>query len=103
MMNRDFIKKAIVLALIIFIAVPVMAQGQAGIQAASDTIKDYWTPVKTLIMAIGGIVGLIGAIRIYNKWTNGDQDINKELIGWGGACLFLIIAPQFVDSFFQMS
>nr|DAC75594.1 TPA_exp: conjugative transposon protein TraE [Elizabethkingia anophelis]DAC75677.1 TPA_exp: conjugative transposon protein TraE [Elizabethkingia anophelis]DAC76058.1 TPA_exp: conjugative transposon protein TraE [Elizabethkingia anophelis]DAC76121.1 TPA_exp: conjugative transposon protein TraE [Elizabethkingia anophelis]DAC76300.1 TPA_exp: conjugative transposon protein TraE [Elizabethkingia anophelis] len=51
-------------------------------------------------MAVGGVVGLIGGVRIYNKWSNGDQDINKEVVGWGGACLFLIIVPQFVSSFF---
>ncbi len=99
-----FNKRMLVLALVVFVAVPVMAGGTggAGIQAAADTIKSYWTPVKMLIQVIGGIVGLVGAVRIYNKWTNGDQDINKELVGWGGACLFLIIAPQIINSFFQM-
>ncbi len=100
-----FNKRMLVLALGVFIVVPAMAGGSAGgagIQAAADTIKSYWTPVKMLIQVIGGIVGLVGAVRIYNKWTNGDQDINKELVGWGGACLFLIIAPQIINSFFQM-
>lgn len=100
----NFNKRAMMLLLLVVIAVPLMAQGtgEAGIQQAADTIKGYWAPVKILIQAIGGIVGLIGGVRIYNKWVNGDQDINKELVGWGGACLFLIIAPQFVNSFFNM-
>jgi hypothetical protein len=53
-------------------------------------------------MAIGGIVGVIGGIRIYNKWTNGDQDINKELVGWGGAALFLTLVPNFIGAFFGL-
>jgi len=52
---------------------------------------------------VGGIVGLIGGLRIYNKWTNGDQDINKEILGWGGACLFLILVPIFVGAFFGLN
>jgi len=59
--------------------------------------------LKGLIYVIGGVVGIIGALRIYNKWTNGDQDINKEILGWGGACLFLILAPTFVGAFFGLN
>ncbi len=102
--KKGFMKKAMIVALLVLVVSPTFAQqGGAGIQTAADTIKSYWTPVKLLIQAIGGIVGLIGAVRIYNKWTNGDQDINKEIVGWGGACLFLIIAPQFINSFFNMA
>ncbi|WMC08297.1 MAG: hypothetical protein PQ275_29160 [Elizabethkingia anophelis] len=74
--------------------------GAAALTNAATEIKKYWDPVKLIIMAVGGVVGLIGGVRIYNKWSNGDQDINKEVVGWGGACLFLIIVPQFVSSFF---
>ncbi|WP_337050784.1 DUF4134 family protein [Elizabethkingia meningoseptica] len=82
-------------------AIPVFAQGgAAALSNAAAQIKTYWDPVKLIIMAVGGVVGLIGGVRIYNKWSNGDQDINKEVVGWGGACLFLIIVPQFVSSFF---
>lgn len=70
---------------------------------AANSIKSYWGPLKILIMMIGGIVGLIGGLRIYNKWTNGDQDINKEILGWGGACLFLILVPIFVGAFFGLN
>ena len=85
----------------LFALTPVLAQGAAAISNANTEIRKYWDPIKLLIQGIGGVVGLIGGLRIYNKWTNGDQDINKEVVGWGGACLFLIIVPQFVNSFFQ--
>jgi hypothetical protein len=38
--------------------------------------------------------------RVYNKWTNGDQDVNKEILGYGGAMIFLIVVPEFVTAFF---
>lgn len=94
---------ALVLLLGLIVATPALAQtatGGAAIEQAANTIKGYWTPLKNLIMVIGGIVGLIGGLRIYNKWSNGDQDINKEVLGWGGACLFLILVPIFIGAFF---
>ena len=42
----------------------------------------------------------IGGLRVYNKWTNGDQDVNKEILGYGGAMIFLIVVPEFVTAFF---
>lgn len=91
----------ILATVLLLAAIPVFAQGgAAALTNAATEIKKYWDPVKLIIMAVGGVVGLIGGVRIYNKWSNGDQDINKEVVGWGGACLFLIIVPQFVSSFF---
>ena len=73
--------------------------GAAGLTAAASTIKSYIASMTTLSYAIGGVVGIVGGIRIYIKWTSGD-DINKELMGWGGAFVFLMIVPTVVNGFF---
>lgn len=94
----------LLLFLTLFVAnTDLYAQGATAITQATNTIKSYWGPLKALMWIIGGIVGLMGAGRIYNKWTNGDQDINKEILGWGGACLFLILAPVFLGAFFGLT
>lgn len=74
----------------------------SGIQAAAVSLKGYIDSVITLVMAIGGIVGIVGGIRIYNKWSNGDHDINKELMSWGGAAIFLVIAPVVIKAVFGL-
>jgi hypothetical protein len=56
------------------------------------TLKTYIDPVTDITLVIGGIVGIVGGIRVYSKWNSGDQDINKELMGWGGSCLFLVLS-----------
>lgn len=76
--------------------------GITGINAGITILKTYIAPIINLTMAIGGVVGIIGGIRIYNKWNSGDNDINKELMGWGGSCIFLIIAPLIVKGFFGL-
>ena len=67
----------------------VQAQsGVTGYQHGYFFLKTYVDPVTNMVLVIGGIVGIVGAIRVYSKWNSGDQDINKELMGWGGSCVF---------------
>ena len=49
------------------------------------------------------IVGIVGAIRVYSKWNSGDQDINKELMGWGGSCVFLVVSAVIIKAFFGLT
>ena len=94
-------KRILTLALVILAITPAFAQGGAtAISNAASDIKDYWDPVKLILKAVGGLVGFIGGLRVYNKWTNGDQDVNKEILGYGGAMIFLIVVPDFVTAFF---
>ena len=94
-------KKVLTLALVMLAMTPMLAQGGAtAISNAAADIKDYWDPIKLILQAGGGLVGFIGGLRVYNKWTNGDQDVNKEILGYGGAMIFLIVVPEFVTAFF---
>lgn len=94
-------KKVLTLALAIMAITPAFPQGGAtAISNAASDIRDYWDPVKLILKAVGGLVGFIGGLRVYNKWTNGDQDVNKEILGYGGAMIFLIVVPEFVTAFF---
>ena len=94
-------KKVLTLALAIMATTHAFAQGGAtAISNAASDITDYWDPVKLILKAVGGLVGFIGGLRVYNKWTNGDQDVNKEILGYGGAMIFLIVVPEFVTAFF---
>jgi len=95
------VKKVMTVALVIMALTPAFAQGGAtAISNAASEIRDYWDPVKLILKAVGGLVGFIGGLRVYNKWTNGDQDVNKEILGYGGAMIFLIVVPEFVTAFF---
>jgi Domain of unknown function (DUF4134) len=71
-----------------------------GIGAATTQVKSAYAYVGPLILAIGGVVGLAGGIRIYIKWNNGDNDVQKELIGWAGACIFLVLVGTIITAFF---
>ncbi|WP_183580257.1 DUF4134 family protein [Mucilaginibacter sp. X5P1] len=82
----------------------VFAQsGVTGLNTTTTTLKTYVDPVTNIALVIGGIVGIVGAIRVYSKWNSGDQDINKELMGWGGSCVFLVVSAVVIKAFFGLT
>ncbi len=98
-----FLKKAGAAFLLWLLSLPIYAQsGVAGLNTATSTLKTYVDPVTNITLVIGGIVGIVGAIRVYSKWNSGDQDINKELMGWGGSCVFLVVSALVIKSFFGL-
>lgn len=80
----------------------VFAQGNglAGINEATSMVTSYFDPATKLIYAIGAVVGLIGGVKVYSKFSSGDPDTSKTAASWFGACIFLIVAATILRSFF---
>lgn len=74
--------------------------GAAGINAATTEVKSYFSVGTTLMYAIGAIVGLVGAVKVYNKWNSGDQDTGKVAAAWFGSCIFLVVVATVLRGFF---
>lgn len=74
--------------------------GMAGINEATSLISGYFEPGTKLIYAIGAVVGLIGGVKVYGKFSSGDPDTSKTAASWFGACIFLIVAATILRSFF---
>ncbi|WP_436416196.1 DUF4134 domain-containing protein [Petrimonas sp.] len=51
--------------------------GSAGINEATKMITGYFDPATKLIYAIGAVVGLIGGVKVYGKFSSGDPDTSK--------------------------
>ena len=73
--------------------------GIAGITEATNMVTSYFDPGTKLVYAVGAVVGLIGGIKVYNKFS-GDPDTSKTAASWFGACIFLIVAATILRSFF---
>ncbi|MBX0335371.1 DUF4134 domain-containing protein [Pontibacter sp. HSC-14F20] len=74
--------------------------GQAGIQQATNMISGYFDTGTSLMYAIGAIVGLVGAVKVYQKWNAGEPDTGKVAAAWFGSCIFLVIVATVLKSFF---
>lgn len=77
--------------------------GQQGIEEADSQVRGYFGAASNLVYAIGGIVGLVGAVKVYNKWSNGDQDTGKVAASWFGSCIFLVVVATVLRSFFGIA
>lgn len=74
--------------------------GNAGINQANQMVRSYFSTGTNLMYAIGAIVGLIGAVKVYQKWNSGDHDTGKVAAAWFGSCVFLVIVATVIRSFF---
>jgi hypothetical protein len=85
----------------IFYAASLYAQdGNAGINEANTKVRSYFQSGTNLMYAVGAIVGLIGAVKVFNKWNAGDHDTGKVAAAWFGSCVFLVVVATVIRSFF---
>ena len=98
-MNKKF---TLMMLLLMTAAIGAYAQGNgiAGINEATKMVTSYFDPGTKLIYAVGAVVGLIGGIKVYNKFSSDDPDTSKTAASWFGACIFLIVAATILRSFF---
>ena len=95
-------KITLMMLLLMTATIGAYAQGNgiAGTNEATKMVTSYFDPGTKLIYAVGAVVGLIGGIKVYNKFSSGDPDTSKTAASWFGACIFLIVAATILRSFF---
>ena len=71
-----------------------------AISQASEQIAQYVPIATKLCYAIAGVVAIVGAISVYVKMNNEEQDVKKSIMMIIGACVFLIAAAQALPLFF---
>ena len=95
--------KAFGIALSVYCISHVVAyaqDGNAGINEAATQVRSYFDTGTQLMYAIGAVVGLIGAVKVYQKWNAGEPDTGKVASAWFGSCIFLVIVATVLRSFF---
>src|SRR4051794_13535227 len=51
--------------------------GNAGISQATTQVRSYFDTGTQLMYAIGAVLGLVGAVKVFQKWNGGDPDTGK--------------------------
>jgi len=90
---------SILLALLVAGRTEAQKAGE-GFTAATNEVTKYFSLGVTLMYAIGAVVGIVGAIKVYNKWNSGDQDTGKVASSWLGSCIFLVVVATILKGFF---
>lgn len=94
-------KGIVIMLLFISASIIVKAQnGTAGIEQANTQVRSYFDVGCNLMYAIGAVLGLVGAIKVYQKWQHGHPDTGSTAAAWFGSCIFLVIVATVLKSFF---
>ena len=95
-------KRAFFTILSLFCALAAMAQGNgmAGLQEATNRVTSYFDPITKLIFALAAVLGLIGGVRVYSKFSSGDPDASKNATALFLSCVFLVVVGAVLRSFF---
>jgi hypothetical protein len=102
---KMFTKQRIVVASMVLVLLAINYQsyaqdGLAGINEANEKVRSYFDAGTQLMYAIGALLGLIGAVKVYQKWNAGDPDTGKVAAAWFGSCVFLVVVATVIKSFF---
>ena len=100
MNSRQFQKVFLTALASVAVLLSYAQNGNAGINPANTQVRSYFASGTNLMYAVGAIVGLIGAVKVYQKWNSGDQDTGKVAAAWFGSCVFLVIVATVIKSFF---
>lgn len=88
-------------AVLAFFAQAAYSQdGNQGIAEATNKVAGYFDTGTDLMYAIGAIMGLVGAVKVYSKWNAGEPDTAKVATAWFGSCIFLVVVATVLKSFF---
>lgn len=70
----------------------------------SSTLKSYFDDLASLLLTIGGVIGLIGGLRIYTNWNNQEGfPIVSELGNWIYGALLLCIIGGVIKIWFGIT
>jgi hypothetical protein len=98
--RQQKIKVAFLLFGLLGYAIVFAQDGNAGINEANTKVRGYFAAGTNLMYAVGAVVGLIGAVKVYQKWNSGDPDTGKVAAAWFGSCVFLVVVATVIRSFF---
>ncbi len=77
--------------------------GATALSSAREKIVSYLPLVRQLCYALAAVVAIVGAISVYIKMNNEEQDVKKSIMMIVGACVFLVVAAETLPLFFGES
>jgi len=99
----DYIMRRKMFWLLVMVLCSVTVVGQdvnAGLLEANQKVRSYFAAGTQLLYAVGAIVGLIGAVKVFNKWNAGEPDTGRVAAAWFGSCVFLVVVTTVIRAFF---
>lgn len=87
----------------IAIAGPLISVAQPGIaemQQARQDLRASFFSAFDLSLVLATLLGLVGAVKIYNNWQMGERRIDAAIAAWFYAAIFMVLAGAFLSALF---
>ena len=99
---KNSLLKASALVLIAATTNTVLAQGtvSGALTGAATEVKSSFIPITNIMYAVCAIMGIVGAIQVYSKWSAGDPDTRKSAASWFGALIFAGLVVVVIQAVF---
>lgn len=88
--------------ILVMMMLPFVAHGYVGgtfydvpdnpLKTAHTFLANVLIYTVDILLAIAGIIGLVGALQIYFKMQTGEGEVSKNILMLFGACIFLIVS-----------
>lgn len=81
------------------------ATAQPGIsemQQAQQNLRSTFFSAMDFSLVLAGILGIIGAVRIYQNWQMGQPRIDQQVAAWFFAAFFMVLAGAFLRGVFGL-
>jgi len=98
--NRVLYFGSVILCLLCLYSTGYAQDGLSGINEANQRVRSYFSAGTQLMYAVGAVLGLIGAIKVFAKWNDGSPETSKVAAAWFGSLIFLVVVVTIIQSFF---
>ena len=104
-----FVLRLALVAFLVFVGVPAMAQGvdfngsASAIEQVASGMERYITPVQNVCYIIAALMGIIGGLSCALAMSNHEQDVTKKAAFTIGGVIFMVAIAQLIPIFFGMS
>lgn len=101
-MKKTIRRFSIAVGMSLMNAANALAQGNGvtAIEKANTEIQSYIDPITNLFYVVCAVVGFIGAVKVYGKWSAGSSDTTRTAASWFGSCVFAVVAVTAIKAFF---
>ena len=91
---------SIVIVVVVLWSQQLIAQDELkqAVEGATTQITNARAGAIRLGKGVAAVVGVVGAIAVYGKWSNGESDVRKASASWLGGLLFIAIAFIILES-----
>jgi len=91
----------IILLIGILVFLPILSALAQDISPATMQVSGGYRGFKDLAKSVAAICALIGAIKVFTKFSSGDQDVKRSATVWFGGCFFAILIFGLIDVLFR--